>query len=251
MSKLSLAFAGLTACSGCQLTLLNCESDLPVLADRFDFSWFPMGVSSRPDCPRFDVAFVEGAVSTPEDLETLLWLRSVSSRLVAFGTCAAWGGIATIGNQLPRDELFARVYDGRAAEGKSFSPEPFDRFVNVDFTIVGCPPEKSELIRTLASLVHGSFPVFPAYPVCTECRNRENRCLLIEDNQLCLGPLIQSGCNARCPASGIVCEGCRGPALETNVASEVELLAQKGFSREDIRSRLRRFYPEWDNDRRY
>lgn len=251
MNKRTLAFAGLTACSGCQLTLLNCEREIFELINHFDIAWFPMGVSSRPKCPSFDIAFVEGAVSTPEDLEQLLWLRSSSSHLVAFGTCAMWGGIAAMKNELPRQELLSAVYGRQATVGRSFNPAPFARFVNVDFNIAGCPPEKSELLRTLASLVHGSFPVLPAYPVCTECRNRENRCLLIEDDQLCLGPLIQSGCNARCPAAGIVCEGCRGPAIEANVAAEIDLLAEKGYSREEIVSRLRRFYPEWDNDRRY
>lgn len=251
MKKPVIAIAGLTACSGCQLTLLNCEEELPQLAERFQFAYFPMGRSGGDYCTPTDVAFVEGAVSTPDDLETLLQLRSMSRWLVAFGTCARWGGINAMKNHEPRKGLAELVYGDTALAMKTFNPGPFQRFVTVDFAIPGCPPEKGELLTTLASLLKGAFPVLPAYPVCTECRMRENRCLLMEDNEMCLGPLIQAGCNARCPAVGIKCEGCRGPVAEANVAAEMELLLEKGFSREDIVSRMRRFCPEWDYEQRY
>lgn len=248
MKKPVIAIAGLTACSGCQLTLLNCEAELPEVAKRFEFAWFPMGKTGGDDCASIDVAFVEGAVSAPEDLEMLLSLRSRSRLLVAFGTCALWGGIAAMKNHEPRPALAEMVYGDMAENIRTFNPAPFHQFVKVDFAIPGCPPEKHELLTTLASLLRGTFPVFPQYPVCTECRNRENRCLLIEDNEMCLGPLIQAGCNARCPAVGIKCEGCRGPVIEANVAAETELLLRKGFSREEIESRMRRFCPEWKTE---
>lgn len=251
MSRPIIAFAGLTACSGCQLTLVNCEDELSQIAEAFEIVYFPMGVS-RQDLPsHVDVAFVEGAISTPEDIDQLLTIRSRSSRLVAFGTCAVWGGIAAMKNDESRHELVNRVYGDQSDQITTFNPWPFRHFVHVDFSITGCPPEKHELIRTLGSLVNGTFPVFPQYPVCTECRNRENLCLLIERNEMCLGPLIQAGCNARCPAVGIRCEGCRGPVAEANVAAELQVLLEKGFSMAEIASRLRRFHPEWNYEQRH
>jgi sulfhydrogenase subunit delta len=250
MSRPTIAIAGLTACSGCQLTLLNCEEYLPEIAQRFDIRYFPLGLTEHAVAGPIDAALVEGAVSTPEDLEMLIRLRNCSRLLVAFGTCALWGGIAAMKNNESRRDLAAAVYGAAGDSLKTFNPQPFHRFVKVDFAIAGCPPEKEELLATLAALLRGTFPVFPCYPVCTECRNRENLCLLIERNELCLGPLIQAGCNARCPAVGIPCEGCRGPVAEANVAAQVELLREKGFSREEIVSRMQRFYPEWDYEQR-
>lgn len=246
-----IAFAGLTACSGCQLTLLNCEEELPQIVEKFDFSYFPLASSENTPCGAIDVAFVEGAVSTPEDLDILLSLRNRSRLLIGVGTCALWGGIATIKNDQSRIELAESIYGEAARDLKTFNPGPIHRFVTVNFSIAGCPPEKSEIKATLASLLHGTLPVFPGYPVCTECRNRENLCLLIEKNELCLGPLIQSGCNARCPAVNVVCEGCRGPAAEVNVAAEIAVLMEKGFSLQEITSRMHRFYQEWDHERHY
>lgn len=250
MKRPTIAIAGLTACSGCQLTLFNCEQELPELMEHFIIDYFPMGKTERYITGPIDVAFVEGAVSTPDDLEILIKLRSHSRFVVAFGTCAVWGGIATMKNHESRKALAEVVYGAAAAELKTFNPQPFRHFVKVDYSITGCPPEKGELLTTFASLLKEAFPEFPQYPVCTECRNRENLCLLIERSEICLGPLIQAGCNARCPAVSIPCEGCRGPVAEANVAAQVQLLLEKGFSRAEIVSRMQRFCPEWDYEQR-
>jgi sulfhydrogenase subunit delta len=242
-----IAVAGLTACSGCQLTLLNCEEQLPEIAERFDIAYFPMAQSGAKLRGPFDAAIVEGAVSTPGDLSTLFQLRNASRILVAFGTCALFGGVAAMNNRTSRrEDLLGQVYGANGGGFQSFSPAPFKNFISVDFAITGCPPEKSDLLDLLGALLAGTLPPVPCYPVCTECRSRENLCLLLEANQLCLGPVIQGGCNARCPATGIPCEGCRGPVPEANVAQQLELLVERGFDRKEIESRMSRFTPEWD-----
>jgi coenzyme F420-reducing hydrogenase gamma subunit len=194
---------------------------------------------------------VEGAVSTPGDLATLFRLRSQSRILVAYGTCALHGGVAAMNNlTASRTQLKESVYGAAGADIESFAPAPFRNFVAVDFAITGCPPEKHDLVALLGALLAGTLPPVPSYPVCTECRSRENLCLLLERNQLCLGPIIQGGCNARCPATGIVCEGCRGPVDEANVAQELELLKERGFEPEEIMRRMSRFTPGWNYGQR-
>ena len=56
---------------------------------------------------------------------------------------------------------------------------------------------------------------FPVYPVCLECKQRFTVCLF-EQGQLCLGPITRAGCDAPCPAGGLGCWGCRGPAEDAN-----------------------------------
>ena len=251
MNRPRLAIAGLTACSGCQLTLLNCEEELPEVAGRFDLAYFPMAQSAGDPRALFDVAIVEGAVSTPGDLAVLFRLRNASRILVAFGTCALFGGVAAMNNGTHQRETLLREVYGEAGRGfESFPPAPFKNFVAVDFAITGCPPEKPDLLALLGALLAGTLPPTPSYPVCTECRSRENLCLLLERGELCLGPIIQGGCNARCPATGIPCEGCRGPVREANVAQQLELLLERGFDRKEIERRMSRFTPEWDYGKR-
>lgn len=251
MIRPRLAIAGLTACSGCQLTVLNCEEELPELARRFELSYFPMAETGCEPDAVFDAAIVEGAVSTPKDLATLFRLRNASRLLVGLGTCAIFGGVAAMNNgHSSRKELLSQVYGEGNTLPESFSPAPLGVFVHVDHTVTGCPPEKDEVASLLAALLAGTLPPQRHYPVCTECRSRENLCLLLEKNELCLGPVIQGGCNARCPATGIACEGCRGPVREANVAQELELLLERNFSREEIGRRLERFRPEWNYGQR-
>lgn len=252
MKKLPrLAIAGLTACSGCQLTILNCEEELPELVRLFELTYFPLAeTGSEPDAV-FDAAIVEGAVSTPGDLATLFRLRNASKLLIGLGTCAIFGGVAAMNNRCnTREELLLPVYGEGKKLPESFDPAPLGGFVHVDYTVTGCPPEKHEVVPLLAALLAGTLPPVQHYPVCTECRSRENLCLLLERNELCLGPVIQGGCNARCPATGIACEGCRGPVREANVAQELELLLSRHFSREEIERRLSRFRPEWNYGQR-
>ena len=251
MTRPKIAIAGLTACSGCQLTLLNCERELPEIAGSFDIVHFPMGESAADHDWSFDAAIVEGAVSTPEDLATLFRLRNASHLLIALGTCALHGGVAAMNNTAEtRPELLQSVYGPAGASFESFAPAPFHNFVSVDFGVTGCPPEKHEVVQLLAALLAGTLPPLPTYAVCIECRSRENLCLLLVKDQLCLGPIIQGGCNARCPATGIVCEGCRGPVREANVEQELELLLERKFDRCEIERRMTRFKPEWDYGQR-
>ncbi|MDD2542175.1 MAG: NADH:ubiquinone oxidoreductase [Desulfuromonadaceae bacterium] len=245
MRRLRLAIAGLTACSGCQLSLLNCEDELPELFEKFEFHFFPMACSPALLTGQYDAALVEGCLSMPHENELLQELRRRSVYLIALGTCAICGGVAALRNGEERELLRQQVYGQHLVAGETFDPMPLQNVVQVDAAVSGCPPEKQELLRMLAGLVRGVLPVNIDYPVCTECRMKENLCLLMERNALCLGPVILGGCGARCPSLAVPCEGCRGALAEANLAEALEIYAQKGFDRQIVLERLRRFSPEW------
>jgi sulfhydrogenase subunit delta len=245
MKKLRVAIAGLTACSGCQLSLLNCEDELPRMLELFEFHYFPMASSPALLEGEYDAALVEGCLSMPHEKELLQELRKRSRYLVALGTCAVCGGVAALRNGEEREQLRQRVYGLSPVGAETCDPVPLKNLVQVDAAVTGCPPEKKELLRLLAGLVRGVLPVSIDYPVCTECRMRENLCLLTERSALCLGPLTLGGCGARCPSSGVPCEGCRGPVPEANLAEALEIYAEKGFNKATVLDRLRRFCPEW------
>ena len=245
MRKLRLAIAGLTACSGCQLSLLNCEDELPWLLECFEFHYFPMACSPALLDGEYDAALVEGCLSMPHEKELLLELRSRSAHLIALGTCAVWGGVAALRNGEDRELLRQQVYGQSHIAGETFEPLPLQSLVQVDASVRGCPPEKGELVRMLGGLTRGALPVSIDYPVCTECRMRENLCLLTERGSLCLGPLTLGGCGARCPSLSVSCEGCRGPVPEANLNEALVIYGEKGVDRQAVLERLLRFCPEW------
>ena len=245
MRRLRIAIAGLTACSGCQLSLLNCEDELLELMELFEFNYFPMATSPALLAGEYDAALVEGCLSMPHEKELVQELRKRSKYLIALGTCAVCGGVAALRNGEERELLRQQVYGDSPVADETFDPIPLQNLVQVDGVVTGCPPEKEELLRMLAGMVRGALPVGVDYPVCTECRMRENLCLLTERDALCLGPLTVGGCDARCPSLSVPCEGCRGPVPEANLAEALEIYAEKNFDRTAVIGRLRRFCPEW------
>lgn len=241
MGKPKIGVYGLTSCAGDQLVILNCEDELLDIVGALDIKSFLMAMSGGDDdCP-LDIVFVEGTVVQPEDEEMLKRLRERATLLIAIGTCAVWGGIPAMQNENNHEELKRNVY-GKAGEiFETVVPQPLSSIVKVDLAISGCPIEKEQLLRAVASLLHGDLPRLPNYAVCTECKIAEHLCLLVEKGQLCLGPITVAGCKARCPSYGQPCIGCRGPVEEANISSEVRVLKEKGFTQSDIQNRLRTF----------
>jgi sulfhydrogenase subunit delta len=244
MSKLKVGIFGLTGCAGDQLVVLNCEDQLLDLVALIDIRDFLMASSAGdPECC-LDVAFVEGAVLTTRDAEVLRTIRKRSNAVVAMGTCAVWGGVAAMDRGIDRGKALEEVFGERGRAFDSYPAQALHEIVKVDFNITGCPIEKSQFLDAVASLLNGDTPVFPDSPVCTECRMRENNCLLIERDEVCCGPITAGGCDARCPAVRIPCIGCRGPAVDCNTGSALAMFVQKGFDRQRIATRLKTFAPE-------
>lgn len=246
MDKPKVGIYGLTGCAGDQLAIINCEDELLNIFGALDIIFFPMAMSRNDEKSPLDIVFVEGSVVQPKDEKMLKKLRKRAKLLVAIGTCAVWGGLPAMKNEIEREQLIRKVYGRAGKVFETIAPQPLSRFVKVDLTISGCPIEKEQLLQAVASLLHGDLPRLPNYAVCTECKMAEYPCLLIEKGQLCLGPITVAGCKARCPSYNQPCIGCRGPVEEANVSSEVKVLKERGFTWIDIQNRLRTFAAQAD-----
>lgn len=237
---LVFGFAHFSSCSGCQLMLLNCEAELPRLQEMIRCADFAL-VDSLPDRrERLDLVLAEGSISSPRELERLLDLRQRARWLVAVGACATCGGVNRF--EWPERPLAAQVvYGSEAADMSIFPPRPLGDFVTVDWSVPGCPPERTDLLELFGALRCGGWPARAQVPVCMECRIRENRCLLEEEGVACLGPVTRSGCQARCPTINVPCEGCRGEVAQANRDELYRLLLATGLSDLELRRRLQRF----------
>jgi coenzyme F420-reducing hydrogenase gamma subunit len=137
---------GLTSCAGDQLTILNCEEELLDIFEALDIKVFSMA-SSGHDFGMLDIAFVEGAVITEEDIEMLHRIRKNSRRVVAIGTCAASGGVATGKDIHGAMNAYHTVYGETMINTTPLKKAyPLDYYIEVDYTIRGCPVRESEVI---------------------------------------------------------------------------------------------------------
>jgi len=243
MSKPTVGLFGLTGCAGDQLVILDCEDQLLDLVSALDIRDFLMASSANDESCEVDLALVEGAVLSKRDEEKLLRIRARSKALMAVGTCAVWGGVAALDPAADRAKLLEEIYGKQGAQYDSQPPRALHEVVKVDLNLTGCPIEKGQFLSAVSSLLNGDPPNFPEYAVCTECKMRECNCLLIEKSQVCCGPLTVAGCEARCPALGVPCVGCRGPINEANFPSALAMFGEKGIPRDKIAAKLRTFAP--------
>ena len=222
-----------TCCEGCQLQLANKESTLPEFLALVDIRNFREISSERHD--DYDIALVEGSITRSDEIERLKAIRARAKVLVAFGTCACFGGVNSLKNRLDREAMVRAVYDGKAIE--TMPSMRIADIVEVDLCIPGCPVSKEEVERIVVSLVSRSPVTLPTYPVCVECKQRLNTCLF-DLGEICLGPITRAGCDAVCPAGKTACLGCRGPAEDLNFPAFAQLVRDKGLSTADMREKL-------------
>ena len=76
--RLRVGVVKFASCDGCQLTILDLEDELLALTERFEFVEFAEATSRRSSGP-FDVLFVEGSISSPEQAVEIVRLRAVDA----------------------------------------------------------------------------------------------------------------------------------------------------------------------------
>jgi len=222
-----------TGCQGCQLQLSNKEETLVPFLQAIEIVNFREVTSDSSN--DYDIALIDGAITRDDEVERIRAIRARAKVLVALGSCASFGGVNRMKNALDLDEANRVVYgDLPKATGRTRS---VGEVVKVDLVIPGCPVSKAEVERVVQHLIWDVPYHFPAYPVCLECKQRYTTCMF-DRGGMCLGPITRAGCNAPCPAAGLGCWGCRGPAADPNNEEFLSLVRSRGFSEAEIRERL-------------
>ncbi|HVN64375.1 MAG TPA: hypothetical protein VMT58_07040 [Candidatus Binataceae bacterium] len=236
--KPRIAVFKFASCDGCQLQFLNAEDELLKLAGLVDIVYFPEARSRQLGGP-YDIAFVEGSITTPDDERRIVKVREDSRYLVTIGACATAGGIQALRNSADIEQYRGLVYPSPEFISTLSTSTPISEHVHVDFEIWGCPIDKDQLLSVVRSLLSKGQPVLPAYGVCMECKRRGNVCVVVTRGEPCLGPVTRTGCGAICPALNRGCYGCFGPANSENMESFTRLLAEQGITGDDAARRLR------------
>jgi coenzyme F420-reducing hydrogenase gamma subunit len=226
------------SCDGCQLQFLNAEDDLLKLAGLVDFVYFAEARSRALEGP-YDIAFVEGSITTPNDARRILEVREQSRYLVTIGACATAGGVQALRNWSDIEQYIREVYPSPEFISTLSTSTPISEHVRVDFEIWGCPVDKEQLLTVVRSLLSGAKPALPGHSVCMECKRRGNVCVVVARGEPCLGPVTRTGCGALCPSFNRGCYGCFGPADDHNMQSFTQLLAVQGVTGGDAMRRLR------------
>ncbi len=236
--KPRLAVFKFASCDGCQLSLVALEDELLALAERIDVAYF-LEASSRVEPGPYDVALVEGSITTPEDAQRIRQIRRDSRFLVTIGACATAGGIQALRNWADSAEFLRAVYASPEYIHSLATSTPISSHVPVDFELRGCPINKQQLLEVLVSLLGGRRPRTPVHSVCLQCKRRGTVCVTVAQGIPCLGPVTHDGCGAICPSYNRGCYGCYGPCEQPNLESLSDQCQVIGVSRETLVRSLR------------
>ena len=235
-----LAVFKFASCDGCQLSLLDCENELLAVAEAVEIAWFPEA-SSRLEPGPYDIALVEGSITTPHDAQRILDVRRSARIIVTIGACATAGGIQSLKNWADHEDYLRCVYARPEYISTLATSTPIADHIKVDYELRGCPISRHQLLDVIGALVKGQRPRLPSHSVCLDCKRKGTVCVEVAQGIPCLGPVTHSGCGAICPTYDRGCYGCFGPVSQSNCLSLTDQYLSMGTSTETLLPLLRNF----------
>ena len=253
MAKLKLALYWAAACGGCDVAVLDINEKILDVANIADILLWPVAldfkyhhVRAMPD-KHIDVCLFNGAIRNSEQEELAKLLRAKSKVMVAFGSCACFGGIPALANFSNREGIFERVYFEaqsvenpdkvlpqthlKVKEGELELPEFHDtvrtlaQVVPVEYFLPGCPPTVKLILTAVEAIAKNQLPppgavIASNKTLCDECeRVKEDKTItkvyrtheIIADPKKCL---LEQGLMCMGPATR---GGCGAQCVKANV----------------------------------
>ena len=260
MPKTKIAIFDLTGCDGCEFSLFSLDELLMDFFQDFEIvNWRLLSEKNKAD---FDVAFIEGAATTKEQVELLKQIRQTSKIVIALGACAISGNVFAQIPEEKRKQLAEKIY-GKDYKIKAEFLKPVENFIKVDEKIFGCPPDLNSFKKTIKKLKelkilspagkvnppdytakiegHGTLKInFKEKKVEFEVGESER---LIEEllvgRDLLQAPYITSRICGICPvAHNLSSFGAIENALSINISKETLLLRRMLLAGQTIKSHL-------------
>ncbi|MGM0594755.1 MAG: sulfhydrogenase subunit delta [Pseudomonadota bacterium] len=226
-----------SSCDGCQLAFLNAGEDLVTLSTLVDIVHFAEAGYCDEEA-EVDVAFIEGSVSTPQELERVAMIRRNSRLVVTIGACATSGGLQALRNMHDHNAWIEGVYAQPEAISLLADSTPIAEHIKVDLELWGCPVNGRQVLGAVRSLLFGVLPEEEHDKVCLECKRQQNVCVMVTKGEPCLGPVTRTGCGAICPSVGRDCYACYGPSDRPNTAALANRFEGLGLQPDEIARRF-------------
>ncbi len=247
MDKPKIAIHKFASCDGCQLAFLNMGPELLELAAMVNIVHFVEAGMVAPQ-EEVDIAFIEGSISTEEDIERIKFIRKISRQVISLGACASSGGLQALRNLADGDQWLRELYPEPQYIQSLKSTHPLKKYIKVDFEVWGCPVNTGQIKQLISSLLLGAKPQQTRDRLCLECKRQQRVCTLVVKHrvvkqqetgqQACLGPITAAGCGALCPSVGRACYGCYGLADNPQPHALSVRLEGLGFIGREIAQKL-------------
>ena len=146
--KLKVGFFSFTCCEGCIISfieVLNKKYD--EYTDKMQIEYFRALKKVKKLAP-IDIAFVEGAISTPSEVKKLKEIRKNAKKVVALGSGAINGWPSDLRNKF-KGKKMEKVAPLIEKLGQNEKILPIKEFIKVDDEIPGCPVEEKVFVKKI------------------------------------------------------------------------------------------------------
>jgi F420-non-reducing hydrogenase small subunit len=240
-AKLRVNTEWLSGCGGCHVGMVDLHEKILDVLGAVEFMHCPV-LTDVKDYPEADIGLIEGAIRSEHDRHAALAMRKACKKIVAFGTCAVYGGLSGATLAHSREEILDTVFLRSPSTRPSPPPSlevsplekavtPIDEVIPVDLYLPGCPPHASFIFDALLALAEGRPPKARQESVCGNCRRDmrqtevsaikahheglpDHQTCFLSQGYLCLGSVTLDRCLAPCPQKGMACTGCAGPTAQ-------------------------------------
>jgi F420-non-reducing hydrogenase small subunit len=241
MSEVTINTEWLSDCSGCHIAIVDLHEKILNVLQAVKIQRCPV-LTDIKDYPHATVGLVSGAIRNEHDRHAAIEMRKSCDIVVAWGSCAVFGGPAGAGNIHTPAEIGRAVYLENKTTTSANPPSrevslmesvvtTLDSVIDVDLYLPGCPPHPAFIFEALSALVEGRQPEVNRRSVCAKCKrsmektevteiktNSEGfpnaeQCFLSQ-GYTCMGSVTIDRCLAPCPANGIPCTGCAGATMQ-------------------------------------
>ena len=237
--SVKLAIVTLSDCEGCVVSLTDLGDEFLNILRSCEIIYAPELIDITREEWEADVCIVMGCITSKKDYEEAKMLRKRCRRIVAYGTCAVYGGIPGLSLLVKLKDLVNIFSTNVKLIKKALTRTKSLRdMIKVEYIIPGCPPPEELALNVIRAAINSKpQPPLPLRTVCEECplnsgkekvmidmkrwfeasTHLDNNKCLLEQGFLCLGFATRAGCKAQCPRSGAVCTGCMGFVDEDSV----------------------------------
>jgi len=218
--KIKIAIGQGATCSGCDIAVLDLDVELLKLFEVADLTFAPLAADIKfkdveaMEDGEITLCLYHGAVRNSENEHVAKLLRKKSKIMVAYGACAAFGGIPGLANVTTKNKILDTVYNETATtvnpehtrpqtkyvdpKGHELElPELFedvktlDDVIDVDYIIGACPPTRDmnvKLLQVVLDFVNGKAPLPPKgiilaseRTLCDECPREKPEKVIIDE----------------------------------------------------------------------
>jgi F420-non-reducing hydrogenase small subunit len=218
--KIKIALAQGATCSGCDIAVLDLDVALLELFAVADLTYAPLATDFKlkdieaMEDGEITICLYHGAVRNSENEHVAKLLRKKSVLMIAYGACAAFGGIPGLANVTSKKRIMDTVYEDTATtvnpdhtrpqthytspEGHELElPELYEQVktledvVEVDYIIGACPPTREmnmKLLEVVVNFVNGKGELPPKgiilaceRTLCEECPREKPEKVFIDE----------------------------------------------------------------------